>query len=59
MSALLKKKSLRDKATKKKADEKKQEESVEKTTKRKKKATFVPDLDNAGAEKDKNKTADE
>ena len=55
----MKKKSLRDKATKKKADEKKQEESVEKTTKRKKKATFAPDLDNAGAEKDKNKAADE
>jgi hypothetical protein len=52
MGALLKKKSLRYKAAKKKAAKKKQEESMEKTTKRKK-ATFVPDPDNAGVEKDK------
>jgi hypothetical protein len=56
MGALLKKKSLRDKAAKKKAAKKKQEESVEKTTKRKK-ATFAPDSDNAGVEKDKEEAA--
>jgi hypothetical protein len=52
MGASLKKKSLRDKAAKKKAAKKKQEESMEKTTKQKK-ATFAPDPDNAGVEKDK------
>jgi hypothetical protein len=46
MGALLKKKSLRDKAAQKKAAKKKQEENVEKTTKQKK-ATFAPDPDNA------------
>jgi hypothetical protein len=56
MGALLKKKSLRNKAAKKKAAKKKQEESVEKTTKQKK-ATFTPDPDNAGAEKDKEEAA--
>ncbi len=56
MGALLKKKSLRDKAAKKKAAKKKQEESVEKTTKQKK-AMFVPDPDNAGVEKDKEEAA--
>ncbi len=56
MGALLKKKCLRDKAAKKKAAKKKQEESVEKTTKQKK-ATFAPDPDNAGVEKDKEEVA--
>jgi hypothetical protein len=56
MGASLKKKSLKDKAAKKKAAKKKQEESVEKTTKRKK-TTFAPDPDNAGAEKDKEELA--
>jgi hypothetical protein len=57
MSALLRKKSLRDKVAKKKAAKKKQEESVEKRTKQKKKAAFVPDPDNAGEEKDKEEVA--
>jgi hypothetical protein len=56
MGALLKKKSLRDKAAKKKAAKKKQEEIVEKITK-KKKATFAPNPDNAGVEKDKEEAA--
>jgi hypothetical protein len=56
MGALLKKKSLRDKAAKKKAAKKKQEESAEKTTKRNI-ATFAPDPDNAGVEKDKEEAA--
>jgi hypothetical protein len=56
MGALLKKKSLRDKAAKKKAAKKKQEESMEKTTKQKK-AMFASDPDNAGAEKDKEEVA--
>jgi hypothetical protein len=42
MSASLKKKSLKSKAAKKKADKKKQEDSAEETTRRKKKAMFVP-----------------
>ena len=57
MSASLKKKSLKTKAAKKKADKKKQEGSAEKTTRRKKKATFVPEPDKAGEEKDKEEVA--
>jgi hypothetical protein len=57
MSALLKKKSLKTKAAKKKTDKKKQEDSMEKTTRRKKKATFAPEPDKAGEEKDKEEVA--
>ena len=53
ISALLRKKSLRVKTAKKKSAKKKQEERVEKSTKQKKKAAFVPNPDNAGEEKDK------